>query len=197
MKKILILGDSFAADWSVKYDDYKGWPNLLQEKYDVTNVAQAGVGEYKIYKQIMSIDLSKYDTIIISHTSPYRVHTRNHPIHVYDKLHKNADMIYNDIRYHRFRLRNILNRALKAAYDFFTYHFDDEYFNTTYWLYRKEIDIKLKKKHVIVIDNFHKKSSSLNFLYMAPQHSGKINHFSETGNRIIYDKLVQEIERYK
>lgn len=196
MKKILILGDSFAADWSVKYKEYKGWPNLLEEKYKVTNLAQAGVGEYKIYKQLDDVDLSIYDAVIISHTSPYRVHTRSHPIHCYDKLHKNADMIYNDIRYHRLRIRNFFNRALKSAYDFFYYHFDDEYFLTTYWLYRNEIDKKLKKKHVIVIDNFNDKPNTLNFLYMAPQHSGKINHFSETGNRIIYEKLVQEIEKY-
>lgn len=195
MKKILILGDSFAADWSVKYKEYKGWPSLLKDRYDVTNLAQAGVGEYKIYKQLDKVDPSDYDVIIISHTSPYRVHTRTHPIHYYDKLHNNADMIYGDIRYHRFRLCNLFNRSLKAAYDFFRYHYDDEYFSTTYWLYRREIDNKLKNSYTIVIDNFNEEPGTLNFKYMSPQHSGIINHFSKEGNVIIFDKLVREIEK--
>ena len=54
--KILIVGDSFAADWSVKYNDYHGWPNLLAQKFEVTNLAKAGVGQYKIYKQLQNID---------------------------------------------------------------------------------------------------------------------------------------------
>ena len=49
-KKILIAGDSFAADWTVKYKG-EGWVNTLCKDYDVTNVAQAGVSEYKIYNQ--------------------------------------------------------------------------------------------------------------------------------------------------
>ena len=54
---LLIIGDSFAADWSVKYADKKGWPNFLAEKYSVTNLAQAGCSEYKIKKQLDSVNL--------------------------------------------------------------------------------------------------------------------------------------------
>ena len=50
-KKLLIAGDSFAADWTIKYKG-EGWVNTLCEDYDVTNVAQAGVSEYKIYNQL-------------------------------------------------------------------------------------------------------------------------------------------------
>jgi hypothetical protein len=35
--KVLIVGDSFAADWTVKYPSGKGWVNLLAEHHDVTN----------------------------------------------------------------------------------------------------------------------------------------------------------------
>ena len=60
--KILILGDSFATDWTSKYPQGKGWPNLLAEKFDVTNLAQAGISEYKILKQIKSVsNLEKFD----------------------------------------------------------------------------------------------------------------------------------------
>ena len=54
-KKLLIAGDSFAADWSKKYKNACGWVNTLCEDYDVTNVAQAGASEYKIYNQLKKI----------------------------------------------------------------------------------------------------------------------------------------------
>ena len=41
--KLLILGDSWQADWNVKHNTYPGWPNLLANEFDVTNIAQAGV----------------------------------------------------------------------------------------------------------------------------------------------------------
>ena len=98
-RKILIAGDSFAADWTVKYKNQgKGWPNLLAEKHDVKNIAQAGCGEYKIYKQLINENLDDFDCIIVSHTSAYRVHTMYHPIHNNDSLHSNADFIYSDIK---------------------------------------------------------------------------------------------------
>ena len=46
--RILIAGDSFAAEWPGN----NGWVKLLSQKFSVTNVAQAGVGEYKILKQL-------------------------------------------------------------------------------------------------------------------------------------------------
>ena len=62
--ELLIIGDSFSADWSIKYNDYLGWPSLLLEHYQITNLSQAGVGEYKIYKQLLSVtNLEKYDII--------------------------------------------------------------------------------------------------------------------------------------
>ena len=50
--KILICGDSFAADFRITDTNALGWCNLLEEKYTVVNRAQAGVSEYKILKQI-------------------------------------------------------------------------------------------------------------------------------------------------
>ena len=54
MKKLLICGDSFAADWQVKYPQGQGWCNLITQYYHVTNVAQAGCSEYRIYQQFLS-----------------------------------------------------------------------------------------------------------------------------------------------
>ena len=63
--KILIAGDSFATVWP---DSQLGWPTLLAKKYSVVNLAQAGIGEYKILKQIQSQEINNFDLVIVSHT---------------------------------------------------------------------------------------------------------------------------------
>lgn len=185
MKKILIIGDSFAADWSVKYNDYKGWPNLLAEKYDVTNVAQAGVSEYKIYKQLAGYKdkLDMFDIFIVNHTSPYRVPTIGHPVHEYDALHHNADLMYSDIDYHSKQWKNFFNRSLRAAKGFFIHHYDEEFYYTTSMLYRKEIEHILNNRQLITLNV---KS------YMA-EHKGLINHLSEVGNQLVYNRVNDDI----
>ena len=65
-----IFGDSFAVNSD-------GWVGMLGR--DVRIFSQNGVGEYKIYKQV--IENLKFDQAIICHTSPWRVHTRMHPVH--------------------------------------------------------------------------------------------------------------------
>jgi len=97
MKRILIAGDSFAADWTKKYNGI-GWVNMLNNDYDVKNVAEAGVSEYKIYKQLENEKTDEFDYIIISHTSPYRIPVEKHPIHYGDILHNNCDLIYSDLK---------------------------------------------------------------------------------------------------
>jgi hypothetical protein len=192
--KILIIGDSFAADWSVKYNDYKGWPNLLSEKYDVTNLAQPGISEYKILKQLLSTELN-YDVYIVSHTSPYRVHTRKHPIHNDDTLHGNADLMFGDIQYHSSQIKNLFNHSLKAALGYFTHHFDDEYYNDVFNLIKKEIDEKLRSQKVISIKTFDCIDFPCTFdltqYYI--QNKGLINHLTEQANKDFYDLIDKHI----
>lgn len=195
MSNILIIGDSFAADWSTKYTDYLGWPNLLAEQHQVTNLAQAGVSEYKIYQQLQSVeDLTKYDVVIVAHTSPYRVPTRQHPIHSNDPLHKNADLIYTDIEYHSNKLKNIFNRSLRAAQDFFTYHFDDEFFEVSYSLLREKINTVLEDKPVITLATFNTWKSTekyvLDFTDLLNTQPGLINHYSESGNSLVFNTIL-------
>lgn len=186
MKKILIIGDSFAADWSVKYNDYKGWPNLLAEKYNVTNAAQAGVSEYKIYKQLLSYKskLKEFDTFIVHHTSSYRVPTIEHPIHGDDPLHKNADLIYADIEYHNKQFKNIFNRSLKAARGFYNHHYDEEFYIMTSELYRKEIENILSGHNIILLE----------LKSLKKDYPGLINHLSKEGNQLVYNDLVSIIK---
>ena len=120
--KILLCGDSFASNWQVKCPNSTGWVNLLANQYNVTNLAQSAVGEYKILKQVQSVDLNKFDAIIVSHTSPNRIHCTYHPIHNQDPLYKNADLIYSDVLDHAHK-----SADCRLAVDFFERYFDLEH----------------------------------------------------------------------
>jgi hypothetical protein len=203
--KILIVGDSFAADWSVKYNQYLGWPELLSHDYDVTNLAQAGVSEYKILLQIESVaDIKDYDIVIVSHTNIYRIHTRKHPIHRSDILHNNADIMLNDCTYHAKRPWNWFNRSLLSAIGFIKYHFDEEYYKKIYTFFRDSINQKLSDVgSVITIDNFDhettfvEEKNVLNFSSVWREYPGLINHCSPEGNELIYTQLKQKIEQLR
>jgi len=87
--KLFLFGDSFAAN-------YKGWPNMLG--VEIENFSQNGIGQYKIFKKVMQ-NLN-FDKSIICHTSPWRVHTRVHPIHKNSQDRPNNDFLLNDVEYH-------------------------------------------------------------------------------------------------
>ena len=93
-KKILICGDSFSASST----EESSWTNLLKQHFTITNLSKRGCSEFNIYKQVTSQDLSKYDFIIVSHTSPFRLHTLINPIHINDVLYKDSSFIYNDVK---------------------------------------------------------------------------------------------------
>lgn len=196
--KIMLIGDSFAADWTVKYLGQKGWPNFLADHFCVDNIAQAGVSEYKIYQQALSIKcVDDYDFFIVSHTSPYRTVTRQHPVHQFDPLHQHADLMLNDVHYHSCTLKGFLNPALRAARTYINYHYDIEYHETTYNLFLKEIE-QLLPKNKIITCKFLPSSSAYNpchlldFTELHQQHPGKINHFSYNGNELVF----QQIQNY-
>ena len=118
---VLILGDSWAADWSEQYSEYLGWPNIVAEQHTVTNIAQAGVSQYSILKQLDTVQPQDYDAVIISITSPYRVYTPQHPVHT-SGLHTNSDLIYTDIEHHA--TENPDNKRLQSAKAYFEHHYD-------------------------------------------------------------------------
>jgi len=201
MNNILIIGDSFAADWTIKYPNAVGWPNLLAKEYNVVNLAQAGVGEYKIYQQLCSVDdIGKFDLILISHTSPYRINTKRHPVHHSDPLHKNADLIFSDIEYHKKSIFTWFNKSLITAFNFFIYHSDDEYLETVYALLRKQIYEMVGATNSIVLTNFNVpekfiiEKHFLNFKNTQLTCPGVANHMSDIGNKIVYDTLAAKIK---
>lgn len=191
-KSILIVGDSFAAPWG---DKYAGWPKFLENNFTVTNLAQAGVGEYKILKQLTSVVLEQFDCVIVCHTSPYRVHTPRHPTHL-KGLHKNCDLIYTDI----IEQKSWFNRSLETAKNWFKYHYDNDYQKDIYQLLRNEISSKINIPY-ISIDNlegsveFANEGNHLDFTKFWLENRGYVNHYSHEGNYGIYISVKKTIER--
>jgi hypothetical protein len=191
MKKLLICGDSFAADWTVKVNG-KGWVNLLEQDYKVTNLAQAGCSEYKILKQLQSVNLSKFDLVLVSHTSPYRLYVKEHPIHNKDALHKNSCLLYTDILEHISEYPE-----LKPIVEYFDCYFDIEYAEHMHNLLLKEIEeyCPWHTLHISHIEwkNLHQFENFLNFKDVFSKNRGSINHYDTEGNRIVYDSVLNRL----
>ena len=193
MKKILICGDSFAADWTVKYPG-EGWPNLLAKKYDVLNLAQAGCSEYKIYLQLTSVELSDFDKVIISHTSPNRIYTTHHPVHRTDPLHKNSDLIYSDIKEHSKSFKELVPLT-----EFFEQYFDLEYAKFTHGLICEKIDKLVGNNDVIHLTNidwsgYYQFEKMFQFSNLFETNRGLLNHYDDIGNHAVAERIVSWIE---
>ena len=181
--KVLLLGDSWAADWSSKFTDYPGWPNLLSEKFDVTNIAQAGVSQYSIVKQLNSVNPDDFARIVISITSPFRIYTPQHPVYK-TGLHVNADLMLNDLRHKK----DPDNAPLRSAIDFFKYHFDPDHANFVNQLIVDHLLGRLDKEKTIVTSVFEQIVESHRYCdgfsiwkqYAAP----KANHMTQRGNEV-------------
>ena len=188
--KILVAGDSFAAEWPGN----DGWAKLLAQSHEVTNVAQAGCGEYKIFKQIQKANLDEYDCVIVSHTSPSRVHTPNHPLHK-QGLHKDCDLLWNDIDRTTF-----FNSSLSAAKGYFRYHYDDQYQCDIYALVRQQINTLLTNKqyisisHVEVARLFVVEDTHIDFSEFWDEHRGIQNHYSTTGNQKLHQIIIDNVK---
>ncbi len=184
--KVLIAGDSFATIWP---DSHLGWPTLLAKKYNVVNLAQAGIGEYKILKQIESQEINNFDLVIVSHTSPSRLHTNNHPVHK-EGFHKNCDLILNDL----VNRSSFRNPSLKAAQEYFKYHYDDQYQIDIYNLIRKQIKLLItvpyiSMSHIDIVNQLAVETNHIDFSGLWSKERGSINHYTIEGNSKIFETL--------
>jgi hypothetical protein len=144
-------------------------------------------------------DLEKYNVVLIAHTSPSRVHTRKHPIHSNDSLHKNADLIYADIEYHGNKITNIFNASLNSGVGYYKFHYDAEYYTTIYDLIRAEIYRLLTGKKAITLINFDlpkdgHDTAKVDLRDIIKKYPGKINHLSITGNELVYKRILNELK---
>ena len=187
------MGDSWAADWSSQYNQYAGWPNILAERHDVHNIAQAGVSQYSINQQLYDVDTSDYDRIIVSITSPYRLYTARHPVHT-EGLHANSDLIYTDLEYHLSEQPD--NKQIQSAIGFYKHHFDTEHAEYIHELLVQDLLSQLDYNNTVVTSNIAHNSEAVDtqFCY-ADGHSiyqsypGKINHMNEEGNQLFANSI--------
>jgi len=191
IKKLLITGDSFAAVWP---DSTNGWVNLLAREYEVCNLAKAGVGEYKILKQIENININNFDCVIVSHTSPSRIHTKNHPLHT-TGFHNECDLIVTDLMAHW----NPLNKNLSGAKSFFKYHYDEQYQLDIYKLLRTKINDLINipyisVSHVEIANQLRIESRHIDFSDLWKTERGNVNHYTDAGNKIVYNQIKNIIE---
>ena len=189
---ILIAGDSFATKSSTCNSS---WMELLAEQHQVTNLAQAGIGEYKIYKQVCSVDVNEFDLVIVSHTSPSRIHTNNHPIHS-SGFHKNCDLILTDLVEHF----QPFNTSLQTAKNFFKYHYDEEYQIDIYNLLRKQINDMIlvpyiSLSHVEIVNSLAIEKHNIDLSLLWAEERGNINHYTKIGNRFVFKRIQDELKK--
>lgn len=186
MKKILIVGDSFSCIHKSKNDNI-GWPELLKNDFEITNLSQAGVSEYKIYKQIKSVDLNDFDNVIVCHTSFLRIPIETHPSYNDGDLHKDCDLIFSDVDD-----KKDSDEKMKVASDFFKYFFWEEYFMFSSNLIFEKIFEKSKNKLHITFFDFYD-NRVLNFKKIFDDYKGNINHLNKKGNEIMYQTIKTKI----
>jgi len=171
--KLLIIGDSFSHN-------NNGWPSMLG--VDFKNCSENGVGEYKVLKQIHNAD--SYDKILVNHTSPWRVHTPNHPVHKHSNDRQHNDFMLTDVEYH-----SKVNKQMKIVNQYLK-----KYYDPTYQLniYNLIVDKLLSIKNAIHI-TFHDPEDTAkinnNYNELWKTHPGNINHMSPIGNEVVADKI--------
>ena len=168
---ILIAGDSFSA----VYDNKSEWWQLG----DCKNISQKGSSEFKILKSLQKENLSKYEKIIVCHTSPYRIYTENNIINNGD--HANGCYLINDLLHK--------NSDIKTAAKLYTkYFFNEEYVLWSYYNAMHEIQDLTDNKNTIHVSFFNvQKVISLKHIYK--QNKGNICHMTIEGNKVINEQI--------
>lgn len=171
--KLFVFGDSFAVN-------LKGWASMLG--LEIQNFAQNGVGEYKIFKQV--IQNLNFDRSIICHTSPWRIHTRTHPIHKNSQDRLDNDFMLNDVEYH-----SQTNKEMKLVNDYLKKYYDPEYQLNIYKLILKELVLLKDTVHITFHDPNDTIGIANNYHHIWKQYPGMINHMSAEGNRIVAEEI--------
>lgn len=174
----LILGDSFSAD-------NHGWPSLLG--FDVENRSQRGVGEYKVYKQYKAGD--KHDLVIVCHTSPWRIHTPKHPVHITNTERPNTDFLLADIDYHSKE-----NKEMEIVKEYWNNYYDFEYQIDIYKLLVAKL-LKIPNSIHLTFHDVSEKIVPINMNHVWRQQPGNINHLDKKGNTIVAEEIISLAEK--
>lgn len=185
--KLLLCGDSFSYDHKIEHT----WPTRLSKIHTIDNLSQCGCGEYKIKLQLASRDPTKYDAILIFHTSPNRVYyNQTNTMHV-DDFHQHSDLLFTDVEHHRHT-----NDLAQVAYDYFVNIFDSDYYSYIHNLICADIDQTTKQYktyHFTAFDytKLHQFDNKLVNLYNVwNKHQGDTNHLSLAGHNEFFKKII-------
>lgn len=183
---ILIAGDSFSsAELSANF----GWPGLLAQQHQVTNISAPGIGEYKILQRLQQQDLASYDRVIVSHTSPNRVHCEHNPLYPPGHIYADSDLIFADVEN-----KSKTDSVAESMYQYFVKIFDPEYYLFVHHACCEKIDQLLanhKTIHITHFDwtDFYQFDSMLNFYDLWKQNPGTYNHYTQQANQVILQTL--------
>jgi hypothetical protein len=190
-KSVLIVGDSFSSE---QISGQYGWPVLLEQDFTVTNLSQPGIGQFKIFKKIQSANLDDYDLILISHTSPYRLHCQTNPLYPDNHLYRSSDVIFADAE-------SKLGQVPVADHlvYYFKYIMDNEYCQFTHRCCCQEIDRLTQSKPVLHITHFdwtdlYQFSDMTNYYDFWLSNRGDFAHYSKEANRIVYQQLKNKLQ---
>ena len=171
--KLFVFGDSFAADSN-------GWPGMLD--CEIINMAKNGIGEYKIFKKAMSSEENTRK--LICHTSPWRIHTRIHPIHRFDSARNENDFMLNDVEYHS---KN--NKEMKTVHDYIKKYYDPDYQLDIYDLFVEKLSLIANSIHVTFHNPDDTSKIKNNFFTLWKENPGNINHMSLEGNKLVAEQI--------
>lgn len=197
--KVLIAGDSFSADWRVKYPAHEpGWPNMLAERHQCKNVAMAGSSIARTLWQLEAERLEDYDAVVVAHTSPYRIYVDRHPVHHSDPLHRNADLIHTDIKHHA-----ETRPELRCIVDYYERYHDLHHARFVYNLIEEKICQLLDTHSSRVVHMTNLPREGLYRLpalldcsdLQGPEHHGLMNHYNLATNRQVYERVLQRLEQ--
>ena len=181
--KVLLCGDSFSADYTVKDKSSNGWPTLLANDVDLTNVSRAGASEYRIWRQLRDNLNDSYDAVIISHTSPYRIYVESHPLHYDDPLYQECDLIYSDIK----------DRGLEHIESWFEECFNEEHAIDIHQLLMSDMARMCEKHKTFHLGHLDISApDSFEFVDLSgiwKVNPGRVNHYDDKGNQMVYVKL--------
>ena len=165
---ILIAGDSFSA----VYDNKSEWWQFG----DCKNISQKGSSEFKILKSLQKENLSKYEKIIVCHTSPYRIYTEDNIINNGDRT--NGCYLINDLLHKK--------GDIKTAAKLYTkYFFNEEYVLWSYYKVMDEIKNLTNSIHI----SFFNVQNVISLRHIYEKNMGDICHMTPEGNKVVHEQI--------
>jgi hypothetical protein len=193
VKNLLIVGDSFSSE---QISDQFGWPVLLKEDFKVTNLSGPGIGEFKILQKLQSVDLNKFDLIIISHTSPNRIHCQYNPLYPDGHVYRNSDVIFADAE-----SKIITTSAANHLVYYYKYIFDETYYQFIHRCCCREIDQLTQNQKVLHITHFdwdklYVFPGMINYYNFWLRNRGEYSHYTKEANIILYQQIKEKLRNY-